>query len=90
MTYVQKCRINYLSKSVLCLRLLRPFKEIKIPPLQLSLQLVGDAVGGFVVLFDPFSTLRVLDGHSSHTCGEERDIYTRSLQTTEASSPSLV
>lgn len=74
-----------------CLRLLRPFKEIKVPPLQLSLQLFGDAVGGFVIVFDPFPTLGVLDGHSSHTCGggEERDIYTRSLQTTEASSPSL-
>lgn len=85
---MQKCRINYFCKSV-PLSSLKTFKEIKISPIQLTLQLFGDAVGGFVIVFDPFSTLGVLNGHSSHTCMKECDIYTQALQIIEAGSLSL-
>lgn len=56
------------------------FKEIKIPPVQLTLQFFRDAVGSFVMLFDPFSPFGVLDGHSRHTCAKERDIYTEATE----------
>ena len=49
-------------------------------PIQLNLQPFGDAVGGFVIVSDPFSPFGVLNGHSSHTCVEEGEIDTQALQ----------
>lgn len=53
---------------------------------QLTLQLFGDAVGGFVMVFEPFSPLGVLDGHGSHTCVKERGIQSQTQRITEAAS----
>lgn len=38
----------------------------------LALELLRDAVGDFVVVFNPLSSLRVLDGHGRYACSGQR------------------
>lgn len=38
----------------------------------LALELLRDAVGEFIVVFNPLSSLRVLDGHGRYACSRQR------------------
>lgn len=64
-----------MSISVCLLRrvfIFEVFEGVQVFPVDLRLQLFGDAVGELVVVFNPPPSLGVLDGHDGDACRDQR------------------
>lgn len=64
-----RIKMSFFSQTIIILSsIFKTLKGIKVFVVYLALELLWDAVGELVVVFDPLSSLSVLDGHGRYAC----------------------